>query len=114
MSINDKIFKLMELQNISQHELARKTGIAQSTISDWKNRGTIPPGDKIPLICEVLNINLCDLYDEKIENVEQKYVIDTEDDLYEFVSKYKGMNKTMQKRLLAYMKAFLAIENNER
>lgn len=110
MSINDKIFKLMKSQNISQHELARKTGIAQSTISDWKNRGTVPAGDKIPQICKILNINVSDLYDQNIENTKNEYVIREEDDLYEFVSKYKEMNAATQKRLLAYLKALLMVE----
>ena len=65
MSISDNIFKIMDDKGISQHELSRQTGIAQSCISDWKTKGTDPQAKKIISICEVLG---CSPYDILIIN----------------------------------------------
>lgn len=42
MEIYEKIFKKLEELHMSQTELARKTGIATSTISDWKKKKINP------------------------------------------------------------------------
>ena len=42
---------------MSQKEFSRKTGIAESSISDWKKKHTNPVSDKILIICEVLDIS---------------------------------------------------------
>lgn len=111
MTIGEKIVKYMELQHVSQRELARKTGIAQSTISDWKNKGAVPPADKLPQICKVLNIKLSDLYDEK-DDIE--FIIDIEDELYEFVIRYKRMPVTTKKRLMTYINAMMDVEDESK
>ena len=37
-TISDRIFELLKERNMSQKEFAQKTGIAESTISDWKKK----------------------------------------------------------------------------
>ena len=56
MTISDKIFGLISENNISQKDFSIRTGIPQSTISDWKKKGTNPASDKIMIICDVLNV----------------------------------------------------------
>ena len=56
MIISEKIYLLMEQRGISQKEFANRTGISQSTISDWKRKKTNPAADKIMKICEVLHV----------------------------------------------------------
>ena len=41
---------------MSQKEFSEKTGIAQSSISDWKRKKTNPVSEKILIICSVLDI----------------------------------------------------------
>ena len=41
---------------MSQKEFSEKTGIAQSSISDWKKKKTNPVSEKILIICSVLDI----------------------------------------------------------
>ena len=55
MEISKRIFQKMEEQKIDQITLARMTGIGQSTISDWKRKGTDPSASKIMPICRALN-----------------------------------------------------------
>ena len=50
----------MESKNITQLELSKASGIAQSTISDWKRKKTNPSANQLLKICDVLN---CDVYE---------------------------------------------------
>ena len=40
MLISERIYKYLEEKKISQIEFANRTGISQSTISDWRRKGT--------------------------------------------------------------------------
>ena len=42
---------------MTQKEFAQKTGIQQSTISEWKKNKTNPSSDKILAICKVLDVS---------------------------------------------------------
>lgn len=56
MIISERIFQIMEEKEMQEIELSEKTGIAQSTIADWKRLKTNPSADKIMIICEALNV----------------------------------------------------------
>ena len=89
MLISERIYQYMEERDISQKEFANRTGISQSTISDWKRKGTTPSADKIMIICEVLSISPYELLSgtenhKMKEYKELDYVI--VDKLYFFVS----------------------------
>ena len=42
MYIRDRIFQKLEELNMTQKEFSEKTGIPQSTISDWRKKKTNP------------------------------------------------------------------------
>lgn len=66
MNISEKIFAKLEELHMSQIELSRRTGIATSTISDWRKKKINPQVDKLVAICKVLDMSLVDLLcDEK-------------------------------------------------
>ena len=46
MIISERIFKIMEEKGMTQLEFSAGTGIAQSTISDWKRKKTNPSAEK--------------------------------------------------------------------
>lgn len=56
MIISERIFEMLKKRKMSQKDFSKKTGIAQSTISDWKRRKTNPSADKILIICETLQM----------------------------------------------------------
>ena len=64
MTISEKIFSLLEARDMSQKEFSERTGIAQSTISDWKRKKTDPVSEKILIICEVLGVTPYELLSE--------------------------------------------------
>ncbi len=47
MNIYEKIFARLEELHMSQIELSRRTGIATSTISDWRKKKINPQADKL-------------------------------------------------------------------
>ena len=61
MNIYEKIFARLEELHMSQTELSRRTGIATSTISDWRKKKINPQADKLVIICKALDISLVDL-----------------------------------------------------
>ena len=47
MNIYEKIFDRLTELHMSQIELSRRTGIATSTISDWRKKKINPQADKL-------------------------------------------------------------------
>ncbi|MGN0428523.1 MAG: helix-turn-helix domain-containing protein [Acetatifactor sp.] len=72
MEIYEKIFARLEELHMTQLELSRRTGIATSTICDWKKKKINPQSDKLVSICKALEMSLVDLLcdeEEKKNNV---------------------------------------------
>ena len=57
MKIYEKIFDRLDELHMSQMELSRRTGIATSTISDWRKKKINPQADKIVSICRALDMS---------------------------------------------------------
>lgn len=55
MTICERMFEIMEHKCITAYVLCQKTGLSNSTLSNWKTRNTDPPARFIVPICEVLN-----------------------------------------------------------
>lgn len=108
MLISERIYKYLAEKGMSQIEFANRTGISQSTISDWKRKGTNPSADKIMIICEVLDITPYELL-SGTENSKYKQtdyiVLDKNSKEYELVEMYQKLNLDAQKRLEGYVKA---------
>ena len=95
---------------MSQKAFAQKTGIAESTISDWKKKKTNPVSDKILIICETLGITPYELL-SGAENIGKRsrenmtYVIDKGTELGLLIEGYQELDDKRQRRLLGYMEA---------
>ena len=61
MLLWEKIFAIIKEKGMTQKEFSKAAGIAESTISDWKRKKINPGVDKLPAICEVLDISVEDL-----------------------------------------------------
>lgn len=61
MEIYEKIFSRLQEMHMSQTELSKRTGIATSTISDWRKKKINPKSDKLVPICKALDVSLVDL-----------------------------------------------------
>ncbi len=110
MIISEKIFNILNEKGISQKAFSEKTGISQSTISDWKRKGTNPSADKIMTICDALDISVYDLLNETEGYVPRKVdyvVIDKNSDEYALLKKFQSLDRLAQERVLGYMDALL-------
>lgn len=106
--ISKKIFELLETKKISQKEFSERTGISQSTISDWKRKNTNPTADKLMVICDALQISVYELLsDTRGKKLRQlDYVIvekDSED--YRILERYHKLGEREKGRLQGYMEA---------
>ena len=117
-TISGRVFELLKERNMSHKEFAQKTGIAESTISDWKKKKTNPVSDKILIICEVLGVTPYDLL-SGAEHIGERsrenmtYVIDKGTELGILVENYQNLDGSMQKRLLGYMEALKALQDEK-
>ncbi len=108
MIISERIFKLMDEKGVSQLQLAEKTGIAQSTISDWKRKKTNPSSDKIMAICDVLDVSPFELLQDTIPSKgagEVDFLIASEGTAeYAVLKKMEKLNKKTKEELTNYVK----------
>lgn len=58
MTINERMFRIMEDKNIKMIDLAEYLNISKSVVSTWKKRGNNPPAEYIERICELLEVKI--------------------------------------------------------
>ncbi len=108
MIISERIFMLMEEKGVSQLEMATRTGIAQSTISDWKRKKTNPSADKIMAICDVLDVSPFEVLQDTIPSKgagEVDFLIASEGTAeYDVLKKMEKLNKKTKEELKTYVK----------
>lgn len=112
MTISDRIFEKMKEQSMSQKEFAEATGILQSTISEWKKKGTNPTSDKIMKICQVLRVSPEWLLSGIEKNGkrgrdDEFFVISKNSEIGNLVSEFNKMDEKLRARLKGYMDAIL-------
>ena len=112
MIISERIFKLLKEKNIKQKEFAKKTGISESTISDWKRKQTNPASDKIMKICEVLDVSPYELLspdDNSRFASNDKYVVEKGSDEYVVVRSMRELDIARRNRIVGYAEALAHI-----
>ena len=117
MTIRDKIFDKLEELNMTQKAFSEKTGIAESTISDWKKKKTNPTADKIMIICKVLNVDpewlLSDIEPQgERGNPREWYAIKADTDGGKLITAFNSMDKARQARLMGYAEALKNLMEN--
>lgn len=110
MLIRDRIFTKLEELNMTQKEFSEKTGIAQSTISDWRKKRTNPTAEKIMIICKVLDVTpewlLSGIQAQGDRGNPQKWIaVDVETESGQLLAAFNSMDGTSQARLLGYAEA---------
>ena len=101
MNIYEKIFARLEELHMSQIELSRRTGIATSTISDWRKKKINPQADKLVAICKALDMSLVDLLcdDAETDQVTQTdYILDEK----HIIEVFRNSDLETKRRLLRY------------
>ena len=105
MYIYEKIFARLEELHMSQIELSRRTGIATSTISDWRKKKINPQADKLVDICKALDMALadllCDEEDKKSKIMTSDYIFD--EDL--LIERIINSSDEFKRRVISYIEA---------
>ena len=108
MNISGKIFELIKEKGMTQKEFGRRTGIPQSTISDWKGKQLNPASDKILIICDVLEVTPYELLgaaqNSKYE-IPDHVVVQKDTEEYLLIERYRQLGKDQRERLMGYMEA---------
>ena len=110
MTIRDRVFNKLEELNMTQKEFSELTGIAQSTISDWRKKRTNPTAEKIMIICKVLDVTPEWLL-SGVEtagsrgNPRDWYAIEANTESGQLITMFNSLDKSGQERLLGYAEA---------
>ena len=110
MKIYEKIFTRLEELHMSQIELSRRTGIATSTISDWRKKKINPQADKLVAICKALDMSLVDLLcddDKKNKILAPDYI--AEENI--FIEKFIASSDDVKRRVLSYYECIVTSQS---
>lgn len=72
-----KFKKLLEERGVTPYRVSKETGIATSTLSDWKNGISEPKKAKLQKICTYFNVPLSYFFSEEIKT---ETIISTRDE----------------------------------
>ena len=114
MTISDRIFERLKQIDMSQKDFSEKTGISQSTISEWKSKRTNPTSEKIMIICKTLDVTpewLLSGADNSGNRGNELpwYVVDRNSELGGLIVEYNQMDSKQRGRLLGYIAAISSI-----
>ncbi len=112
MTVSQKIFKILDEKKMTQKEFSLRTGIPQSTISDWRKKNTNPASDKILIICDVLQITPYELLSAVKEEgtrsnkVNYRIVTDGSEEGI-LLEVYDNLDRDRKNRLMGYLEALI-------
>ena len=115
MTIGDRIFERLKEIGMTQKDFSEKTGISQSTISEWKSKRTNPTSEKIMVICQVLGVTPEWLLSGIEKNGSRKsradwYVIGKDTELGHLINAYNNMSRERRSRLIGYAEAIVSLD----
>ena len=116
MLISERIFNILTKKNMTQAEFAKRVGIANSTVSEWKKKKTNPSADKIMDICVVLEVTPEQLLSGSGIDAGQEDVTNTNSLTptdWQIIRDYHSMQEEQKKRLLKYMEVLKQLEELE-
>jgi len=118
MSIRERIFERLKQLSMSQKEFSERTGIQQSTISEWKKKKTNPSSEKIMPICEALGVTpewlLLGISPSDVDQSESDYILVKKDaQIAHLLAYYRALKPDQRERVMGYTEAFVAQNENE-
>ena len=112
MTVGQRIFELLKQKGMTQKEFSERTGIATTTISDWRKKNTNPGSDKILLICAALEVTpeylLSGVAEDSDRGRNKEYIVipqNTEERL--LIEVFGKMDFEERTQLLAYAKKIM-------
>lgn len=97
--IHTRIETLAGEKNLSMYELARRSGMAESTLYNLFERGTMPKLDTLERICNGLEITLSDFFIFLEDPKDRKHISEDEAALLEI---NRSLTKRNREHLMVY------------
>lgn len=99
-------------------EFAKRTGIPETTVSDWKKKKTNPTAEKILVICKVLNVTpewlLSGVETHGTRsNPASIIAVDISTDAGALLETYNSCDAAMQARILGYAQAISKMQEEQ-
>lgn len=118
MTISERVFERIGQLGMTQKVFSEETGIKQSTISEWKSKGTNPSSDKIMAICRTLKVTpewlLSGVDKAGKRGVEMDFlVIDKKSDLGILIEQYKSLDVAERGHIMGYLAAMQAMKGKK-
>ncbi|WP_024865417.1 helix-turn-helix domain-containing protein [Butyrivibrio sp. FCS014] len=110
MLISEKIFELLKEQKVSQKVFSQRTGIPESTISDWKRKKLNPSADKLLVIGKVLGVPVEELLgadDNRAGEVDFSFAREEK----ELIEAFRDLEESDKRRLVAYAVKLLELKS---
>ena len=108
MTIGERILELVHDKGMTQKEFSEKTGIPQSTMSNWKGKKQNPSIDKLKVICDTLGVDPYYLISatESNASLNNDYImVYRDDEEYNVLIEYRKLDKDYRNRLMGYLRA---------
>ena len=75
--------QLLQKRGMSSYEVSKLSGVSQATLSDWKNKKSIPRNKTLKKIADVLNVSVAYLLGEEKEKTPDTNVSEVDKKIYE-------------------------------
>ncbi|MBQ8030016.1 MAG: helix-turn-helix transcriptional regulator [Butyrivibrio sp.] len=117
MGIGSRICEILKERGITQKQFSKMTGIAESTISDWKRKGFNPSADKIGVICDALNIAMDELYGNGKGRLKRAAGADfsfaISEDEKSLIEIYREADDTQRARILTFVRNLAQVKDTD-
>lgn len=93
--ITKNIIFYRKMHKLTQKELAKKLGVATTTVSSWERNVCSPEIEVLFMICELFNIPLNEMCGYSSNPVSSNFTVEE----VQFISTYRKLNKDGRERL---------------
>ncbi len=100
MKVNERIITMINEKNIKIADLSRKTGISQSTITNWVKRDSSPNADMIQAIATAFNVSIEFLITGKEPNT------DLTSAEQELLTAFRGLDDISQTKIIGIVEGY--------
>lgn len=102
----EKLKEILDKKGLKNSQLSEMTGIPQTTISQWLNKGSLPAIDKFEKLLIVLDVSPYYFLDIEPKNESHSHEQDN------IILKYNKLNSAAQKELDNYLDYLLNKDEN--
>lgn len=111
MTISQRIFELLKVNNKKQKDLATNIGISTSAVSDWKKKGTNPAAESISAIADFLGVSADFLLTGEEKSSPAEHLSDDEQEL---IDNYKKLNTINKGKVIGCAQTLYEIEEEQK